>query len=44
MRIHDTKLPYAIENQSVLIQGRMCSVCRVSFMVQNRMQRNEKNH
>ena len=38
MRIHDTKLPYGIENQSVLIRKRICNVCNVSIMLQNRIQ------
>ena len=35
------KLPYWIKNQPVLMQERVCNVCRASIMLQNRMQ--EKN-
>ena len=42
MRIHDTKLPDGIENQSVLLQERVFNVCRIAIMVQNRMKRVRK--
>ena len=44
MRIHFTKLVYEIENQSVLIQERVCNVCRVFLIVQNTMQEMKKNN
>ena len=42
MRIHGTKLLYVIENESVLIQARVCNICRMSIMVQNIMQEMRK--
>ena len=38
MRIHDIKLPYGIGNKLILIQELVRNVCRVSIIVQNRMQ------
>ena len=35
MHIHDTKIQYGVENQSVLMQE---CICRVSIIVPNRMQ------
>ena len=43
MRIHDTKLAYEIENQPVLIQKRVCNVCRVYYGTKQNA-RNAKNH
>ena len=39
MRIKDTKLSYGIQNHSLLIQECLCNICRVSLIVQNRMQK-----
>ena len=39
MRIHDTKLQYGVENQSVLMQERKYNIRRVSSVVPNRMQK-----
>ena len=42
MRVHGATLPYGIENHPILIQERVCNVCRVSIMIQQKA-KNEKH-
>ena len=38
MRNHDAKLQYGVESQSILMLERICNLCTVSIIVQNRIQ------